>query len=152
MPFSEKGGKTVTGRQFSLEGLPICKAGLPMPLKFAFTDRTSCLVEQSGPLRPRGPFEGLGHERGKYVCPLLFPERTADACPVHHKLWKRGGCTAMPKVPLGMPTSIGARLRYTLDRDSEAYKLIYNQRTAIERGTSLWGINSQATALGKVAL
>jgi len=58
----------------------------------------------------------------------------------------------MPKVPLGMPTSIGARLRYTLNRDSEAYKLTYNQRTAVERGTSLWGINSQAVALGKVAL
>ncbi len=41
-----------------------------------------------------------------------------------------------------MPTSIGARLRYTLDRDSVAYKLIYNQRTAVER------INSPAVALG----
>jgi len=47
-----------------------------------------------------------------------------------------------------MPTSIGARLRYTLDRNSEAYQLIYNQRTAVERGTSLRGINSQAVALG----
>jgi hypothetical protein len=121
VPFSEKGGKAVTGRQFSPDGLPICKAGLPMPLKFAFTDRTSCLVE---------------HERGKYVCPLLFPARSANACPVHHKLWKKGGCTAQ------MPTSIGARLRYTLDRDSDPYKLIYNQRTAVER------INSQSTALG----
>jgi len=41
-----------------------------------------------------------------------------------------------------MPTSVGARLRYTLDRDSAAYTLIYNQRTAVER------INSQAVALG----
>ena len=41
-----------------------------------------------------------------------------------------------------MPTSIGARLRYTLDRDSETYKQLYNQRTAVER------INSQAVALG----
>ena len=121
VPFSEKGGKAVKDRQFSPDGLPICKAGLPMPLKFAFTDRTKALVE---------------HERGKYVCPLLFPQRTANTCPVHHKLWKSGGCTAQ------MPTSIGARLRYTLDRDSEPYKLIYNQRTAVER------INSQATALG----
>ena len=121
VPFSEKGGKSLTHRRFSPHGLPLCKAGLPMPLKFAFTDRTSCLVE---------------HERGKYVCPLLFPHPSATACPVHHPLWKRGGCTAM------MPTSIGARLRYTLDRDSAAYKLIYNQRTAVER------INSQAVALG----
>ena len=41
-----------------------------------------------------------------------------------------------------MPTSIGARLRYTLDRESQAYKDIYKQRTAVER------INSQAVALG----
>ena len=41
-----------------------------------------------------------------------------------------------------MPTSIGARLRYTLDRDSQAYKDIYKQRTAVER------INSQAVDLG----
>lgn len=31
-----------------------------------------------------------------------------------------------------MPTSIGARLRYTLDRDSQHYKDIYKQRTATE--------------------
>ena len=41
-----------------------------------------------------------------------------------------------------MPTSIGARLRHTLDRDSDLYKQIYRQRTAVER------INSQAVALG----
>ena len=41
-----------------------------------------------------------------------------------------------------MPISIGARLRYTLGRDSQQYKDIYKQRTAVER------INSQAKALG----
>jgi len=41
-----------------------------------------------------------------------------------------------------MPTSVGARLRYTLDRDSQLYKDIYKQRTATER------INSQAVQLG----
>ena len=41
-----------------------------------------------------------------------------------------------------MPISIGARIRYTLDRDSDRYKQIYRQRTAVER------INSQAVALG----
>ena len=41
-----------------------------------------------------------------------------------------------------MPISVGARLRYTLDRDSAAYKDAYRQRTATER------INSQAVALG----
>ena len=55
---------------------------------------------------------------------------------MRHKNWKKGGCTAV------MPTSIGARLRYTLDRDGDAYKDAYRQRTAVER------INSQAVALG----
>jgi hypothetical protein len=121
VPFSEKGGYKLKSRQFAADGTPLCAAGLPMPLRFAFTDRTSCLVE---------------HERGKYVCPLRFPTRLAKSCPVHHPQWKQGGCTAM------MPTSIGARLRYTLDRDSDAYKAVYRQRTAVER------INSQAVALG----
>jgi hypothetical protein len=121
VPFSEKGGYKAKGRQFSPEGLPLCAARLPMPLKFTYIDRTTCIIE---------------HERGKYVCPLRFPEPSADTCPVNHKQWPKGGCTVM------MPLSIGARLRYTLDRDSQAYKAIYRQRTAVER------INSQAVALG----
>jgi len=121
VPFSEKGGYKAKERQFSSEGLPLCKAGLPMPLLFTFTDRTTCLIE---------------HERGKYGCPLYFPGPTGLPCPVDHKNAAKKGCTAM------MPTSIGTRLRYTLDRDCEKYKEIYRQRTAVER------INSQAFALG----
>ena len=121
VPFVNKGGKGVTARQFSPEGLPICAAGLPMPLQVAFTDRTSCQIE---------------HERGKYACPLMFPAKIANTCPVNHKQWAKGGCTAM------MPTAIGSRIRYTLNRDSQLYKDIYKQRTAVER------INSQAVALG----
>ena len=41
-----------------------------------------------------------------------------------------------------MPTSIGARLRYGLDRETADYKQRYCQRSAVER------INSQAVALG----
>lgn len=41
-----------------------------------------------------------------------------------------------------MPVAHGARLRYTLDRESQLYKDIYKQRTAVER------INAQAVALG----
>lgn len=123
VPFSEKGG--YKSRKFTPEGLPICTAGLPMPLLFSFTDRTTTIVE---------------HERGKYVCPF-FSKRVKnkfikDACPVHHTRARKGGCTAI------MPLSVGARLRYSLDRQSPAYKEIYNQRSATER------INSQAVNLG----
>ncbi len=72
-----------------------------MPLQFTYTDRTMCLIE---------------HERGKYVCPLRLPQSSEKGCPIRHPNWKHGGCTAM------MPTSIGARLRYTLDRASDTYK------------------------------
>jgi len=121
VPFSEKGGYTAQQRQFAPTGEPLCAAGLAMPLKFTYLDRTTCLVE---------------HERGKYVCPLPRSRTGRVACPIHHANARRGGCTAL------MPTSIGARLRYTLDRDSEAYQAIYRQRSAVER------INSQAVALG----
>lgn len=123
VPFSEKGG--YKSRQFNPQGLPICEAGLAMPLLFTYTDRTVTIVE---------------HERGKYVCPFFSKgvknKFVKQNCPIHHKNARKGGCTAT------MPTSIGARLRYSLDRHSQAYKEIYKQRSATER------INSQAVSLG----
>lgn len=121
VPFGAKGGYQVDGRRFAPDGRPLCRAGLPMPLRKTFTDRTTCLVE---------------HERGQYGCPLADGVHKRIACPAHHANARRGGCTAM------MPTSIGARLRYTLDRSSPFYQSLYTQRTADER------INSQAKALG----
>jgi len=123
VPFSEKGG--YKSRKFSPDGLPICAAGLPMPLLFTYTDRTVTIVE---------------HERGKYVCPFhskgVKNKFIKKNCPIHHKHARKGGCTAT------MPTSSGARLRYSLDRHSQLYKEVYNQRSATER------INSQAVNLG----
>lgn len=118
VPFSEKGGYKAGQRKFSVDGLPLCAAGLPMSLQFTYTDRTIAIIE---------------HQRGKYICPLLSSKQK---CPIKHKRWRHGGCTAM------MPLSIGARLRYSLDRTSEQYKSLYRERTAVER------INSQAYALG----
>jgi hypothetical protein len=121
VPFSQKGGYKAGERKFSPDGLPLCKAGLPMPLQFTYHDRTVSIIE---------------HQRGKYVCPLMFPQRSEQACPIKHEKWNKKGCT------VAMPTSPGARLRYTLDRESQTYKDVYKQRTAVER------INSQAYALG----
>jgi hypothetical protein len=121
VPFAEKGGYKAGERRFSPEGLPLCAAGLPMPQQLTFTDRTVTL---------------LVHERAKYACPLLFPAATGQPCPIQHSNFAKKGCTAQ------MPTSIGARLRYSLDRHSDHFKRIYSQRTAVER------INSQAVALG----
>ena len=60
---------------------------------------------------------------------------TGESCPVNHKNWPKGCVTTLA-------TSVGARIRYQLDRDSEVYKNVYKQRTATER------INSQAKELG----
>jgi len=121
VPFVHKGRGQTDPHKFAPDGTPLCAASLPMPLRFTFIDRITCLVE---------------HERGKYVCPLQFPTRAQRACPVHHRNSQSGGCTVM------MPTSMGARIRCTLDRHSDLYKQVYRQRTAVER------INSQTVALG----
>jgi len=91
-----------------------------MPLKSTFINRTS-LVQ---------------HQRGRYGCPLLFPEPTGETCPINHADWTKGGCK------LVMSTAPGARIRYLLDRENERYQTVYKQRTAVER------IFSQAVALG----
>jgi hypothetical protein len=117
VPFAQRGGHL---KSFNAEGLPLCDAGLPMPLKSTFISRTGLFP----------------HERGRYACSLRFPEQTDDACPAQHKNWDKGGCITT------LATSIGARLRYQIDRQSQLYKAVYRQRTASER------INSQAVALG----
>jgi hypothetical protein len=115
VPFSKRGGHE---KSFDANGLPLCQAGFPMPLRYTFWSKTTL----------------VHHQRGRYVCPLLFPQVTGETCPIHHKNWPKG-CTTT------IPTSIGARIRYQLDRDSEAYKQVYKQRTASER------VNSQAVEL-----
>lgn len=119
VPLVEKG--KFAHRSFSDSGLPLCAAGKPMPLKAAYLDRTTAIVE---------------YERGQYVCPLLFPLPNGEICPVGDRHWPTGGCLTT------LATSIGARLRHTLDREDPAYKNIYRQRTATER------INSQAKEFG----
>ena len=116
VPWAKRGPK----RTFNADGLPLCEAGLAMPLKHVFMCRTTLLP----------------HERGRYVCPLQYPILTAEACPIGHRHWAKGGCVTT------LATSIGARLRHQIDRTSELYKTVYKQRTATER------INSQAVALG----
>lgn len=117
VPFSARGGHKL---RFDAAGRPLCQADLAMPERYTFRNKTT----------------RVAHDRIRYVCPLRWPEPSAEACPVNHKQWPKGGCTTT------IPASRGARLRYQLDRESQAYKDVYKQRTATER------INSQAVALG----
>jgi len=118
VPFVIKGGAK---RTFSDDGLPLCKAGLPMPLEMTYTSRTTSLIE---------------HEKGRYACPLFYPDPTGLVCPIDDLHWAKGGCKTT------LATSIGARIRHQLDREGDDYKSVYKQRTATER------VNSQAVALG----
>lgn len=119
VPFSQKGGNVL--RQFDADGRPLCAVGLSMPCKFTYLDRTSAIIP---------------YRRAKYVCPLLYPEPNGQTCPIDHANWPKGGCsTSIADTP-------GARIRHQLERDSEAYHSVYNQRTATER------IFSQALDLG----
>jgi hypothetical protein len=118
VPLVQKGGHEA--KTFDEAGLPLCDAGLAMPLKSSFINQTSL----------------VSHERGRYACPLKYPKKLAYSCPIYHKNWDKGGCLST------LPTSIGTRVRYQLDRHSDAYKAVYKQRTATER------INSQAVELG----
>jgi len=124
VPLAQRGDTT---RSFDPAGLPLCPAGLAMPLKGSFRCHSTAVE----------------HRRGRYACPLRWPKRPplADAsaeptCPVQDPHFAHGGCVVT------MPLSPGARLRYQLDRESAAFKAIYKQRTADER------INSLALELG----
>jgi hypothetical protein len=101
--------------RFTNEGTPLCQADLPMHLKGAFMNHTSFIA----------------HERQRWVCPLLHPQPNGSDCPVNHDKWPQGGCQ------LTMASSPGARQRYQIDRESEAYVSFYKQRTACERLFSL---------------
>jgi hypothetical protein len=113
-------GKRGGQRTFDPDGMPLCAAGLAMPLQFTYQHRADLVP----------------HERGKHVCPLLHPTPTGEPCPIADPHFAKGGCTTT------IATSIGARIRHQLDRTSETYTHLYNQRTATER------INSQAKELG----
>jgi hypothetical protein len=118
VPFVERGGSAQ--RQFAEDGSPKCAAGLPMRLRGTFWCKTTLIP----------------HERARYVCPLRYPEQTADVCPVNDEHWLKKGCITT------IAASIGARLRYQIDRSSQQFKEVLKQRTATER------INSQAVDLG----
>lgn len=114
VPYTQRNG---TPRTFSSEGHPICAAGAIMHLQFQFTRRTT-LYE---------------HECDHYICPYKGSD---VSCPINHVRWAKGGCTTR------LPSGPGSRLRHQIDRKSDLYRTIYDQRTATER------INSQAKALG----
>jgi len=118
VPFVERGGQG--DRQFAEDGRPKCLAGLTMILRNTYWCKTTLIP----------------HQRARYACPLRYPEQTAAVCPINDEHWAKQGCVTT------IAASIGARLRYQIDRSSQQFKDILKQRTATER------INSQAVDLG----
>jgi hypothetical protein len=100
------------------KGVPLCPTDRPMRPTFDYLDRSG-LVAQT---------------KTRFTCPLLQPLPIPQSCT--HPMFAKGGCTA------NRGTSPGARIRYTLARESTDYKRLYAQRTCVER------VNAQALALG----
>ena len=76
-----------------------------------------------------------GYQAQLLRCPLLFPQPSGQSC-AHEQFTKGSGCVKHINIELG------GWMRVRLDRHSQQYEQLYNQRTAAER------INSQAKALG----
>jgi len=98
------------------QGQPRCARGLTMVPRRQFTHEDGYRVQ-------------------RFACPLLFPIPTGQPCD-DPRFRSGDGCVH------GINLEPGGLMRATLDRQSDAFKAIYRQRTSAER------INSQATALG----
>lgn len=98
-------------RTFAADGAPLCAAGLAMTLQFSYAYRSG--------LAP--------HQKERFRCPLLHPESSGQRCPRDDPHFARGGCRT------DIAQGAGARIRWQLDRDSDAYKTRYAQRTMVER-------------------
>jgi len=110
VPFTARNRRRKT---FDEHGHPYCEGNQVMSLKYTFMNRTSAVE----------------HERAHYICPLVGS--IDSSCPIQHPRWQKGGCTHR------IPTSVGARLRHQIDRDSTLYHDIYDQRSATERINAL---------------
>jgi hypothetical protein len=98
------------------DGTPVCPKALPMHPTYAFEHTR-------------------GYRAQRFRCPLLFPQATGACCD-HEQFRKGKGCVK------DINLERGGQMRVQLDRQAQAYRLIYNQRTSAER------INSQAQAKG----
>lgn len=76
-----------------------------------------------------------GYRAQELRCPLLVPHVLEQQCD-HEQFIKGVGCVKYINI------TPGGKMRVALDRQSDAYKQVYRQRTSAER------INSQAKALG----
>ena len=94
------------------------------------------LCPQDLEMYPSYPYDHPNGYRAQLLrCPLLFPHSSGQTCD-HEQYAKGRGCVKHINI------EVGGWMRVRLDRQSEPYKQLYNQRTAAER------INSQAKALG----
>ncbi len=116
-----------------IAAIPLNTRGHPSPQRLA--DGTP-LCAKGLVMSPAYPFDHTdGYRAREFRCPLLHPRPTAQTCD-HEQFVKGPGCVKY------INSEAGGLMRVLLDRDSAAYKDLYDQRTCAER------INSQAKALG----
>jgi hypothetical protein len=92
------------------DGTPLCPIGFPMHPTIQFN-----------------PTNGFRAQR--FHCPLLFPEKTDQACE-HEQFAKGKGCVK------DVNWELGGIQRVTLDRESPLFHALSNQRTGCERITA----------------
>jgi hypothetical protein len=123
-PFAEMGG---------MAAIPLNLRGHPEPHLGAGGFQ---LCPEGLEMVPSYPYDHPNGYRAQVLrCPLLFPHSSGQTCD-HEQFAKARGCVKHINI------EVGGWMRVRLDRQSEPYKQLYNQRTAAER------INSQAKALG----
>jgi len=87
-------------RRFAADGAPVCAADPAMALEFRYTHRSDLTPQQ----------------KERFRCPLLHPTPTGAARPVADAHFANGGCKT------DITAGPGSRIRWQLDRDSNAYK------------------------------
>jgi hypothetical protein len=123
-PFAEMGG---------MAAIPLNLRGHPKPQLGAGGFH---LCPQGWEMVPSYSYDHPNGYRTQLLrCPLLFPHSSGQTCD-HEQFAKGRGCVKHINI------EVGGWMRVRLDRQSDPYKQLYNQRTAAER------INSQAKALG----
>lgn len=113
IPLNEHGHEPV---EFDADVVPICPIGLRMHPQFQFAHTN-------------------GYTAQRFRCPLLYPHRRDFTCS-HAQFAKGRGCVK------DVNWEAGGKARVLLDRDSDAYKTIYRQRTSCER------VNSHSKSYG----
>jgi hypothetical protein len=107
------------------DGTPLCPIGLRMHPTYQFAHTNAYRAQ-------------------RFRCPLLFPERTGEAC-AHPQFLKDKGCVK------DVNWELGGQMRVTLDRTSPLYHVIYTRAAPVVNAATVrlkpWALNDPKSAM-----